>query len=221
MRCRTRHGVSAGSARAATVRATPVIREKLGTLRAVCSHMQPLPEDPLPPDIPLQALEALADHGSRVIWGEGRPGSPLMVVLDNPGLREDRAGQPFVCGTRRTLRAAAASAGLGSEDLYVAFLLKRRPTRAYDRQAARSACLPLLRAQVARNMPKALVLMGDTVVAAMLGDGARAKELRGQVLSVWGRAAVVSYHPLAARRRPALLPLVQEDLRRAVALMRP
>ena len=144
-----------------------------------------------------------------------------MVVLDNPGLREDRAGQPFVCGTRQTLQGAAASAGLGPEDLYVAFLLKRRPTRAYDRQAVRSAYLPLLRAQIARNDPRVLVLMGDAVVGAVLGEEARVKDLRGRVLQAWDRTAVVTYHPLAARRRPALLPLLCEDLGAAARVLRP
>lgn len=182
--------------------------------------MPPLPEDPVPADVPAEAFAALADHGGRVVWGEGRPGAPLMVVLDNPGLREDRAGQAFICGTRQTLRAAAASAGLGPEDLYVAFLLKRRPARAYDRQAVRSAYLPLLRAQIARNDPRVLVLMGDAVVGAVLGEGARVKDLRGRVLEAWDRAAVVTYHPLTARRRPGLLPLLHADLRLVATLLR-
>ncbi|MDS1030645.1 hypothetical protein RDV78_09230 [Bacillota bacterium LX-D] len=27
---------------------------------------------------------------SRVIWGEGNPNAPIIVILDNPGAREDK-----------------------------------------------------------------------------------------------------------------------------------
>lgn len=173
----------------------------------------PWPEDAPPADLPVEAFAALAGHGSRVVWGEGDPRAPLLVVLDNPGAREDTAGRPYTCGTRLTLRAAAAEAGLRPErDLYVTYLLKRRPRRAYDREAAWAAYLPLLRRQIGAVGPRALVCAGDTVVHAVLAPGADVKGLRGRVLCVEGRPAVVTYHPLAARRRPALYPLLVADL---------
>lgn len=52
----------------------------------------------------------LGGHG-RLVWGEGYPGAPLMIVLDNPGARENRSGEPYVCGTRQTLRRALHRAG--------------------------------------------------------------------------------------------------------------
>ncbi|MEK5389445.1 uracil-DNA glycosylase family protein [Margalitia sp. FSL K6-0131] len=41
-----------------------------------------------------------------MIWGEGNPNGDIYVILDNPGAREDREGNPFVCGTRQTLQQA-------------------------------------------------------------------------------------------------------------------
>lgn len=176
------------------------------------SDLQPWPEDPVPADVPPDALQELADHGNRVIWGEGNPRAPLMVILDNPGAREDRSGRPFVCGTRATLRQAAEAAGLRSDDLYVTYLLKRRPTRAYDRTRAWAAYLPLLRNQSQKNAPRGLVCMGNTVVRAFIHPETDVKALLGRVIEEGGAPAIVTYHPLAARRRPHLFPLLIEDL---------
>lgn len=49
-------------------------------------ELQPWPEDPLPPDLSPVEFTALADHMSRVIWGEGNPKAPLMVrITPDPG----------------------------------------------------------------------------------------------------------------------------------------
>lgn len=30
-----------------------------------------------------------------MVWGEGNPAAPIMIILDNPGAREDREGKLF------------------------------------------------------------------------------------------------------------------------------
>ncbi len=174
----------------------------------------PLPELPAPPDAHREAWEALArSHGTPVIWAEGNPHAPVAIVLDNPGARE-REGVAWVCPTRETLRAAAREAGLS--DLYVTWLLKFRPRRAYDRAAARALGRDEVMREIARVNPRVVVAMGDVVAASLFDDpGAHVRELRGRERWMGGRPCVVSYHPLAAWRRPNLYPLVVEDLRRA------
>ena len=64
---------------------------------------------------PVEAREctrcSLASQRKRVVWGEGTPGAPIMIILDNPGAREDKEGYPFVCSTRLTLREAMETPG--------------------------------------------------------------------------------------------------------------
>lgn len=184
-------------------------------------HLIPWPEDPVPHDVPAADLAVLAEQGGRPVWGEGCPGAPLMVVLDNPGLREDRDGRPFVCGTRQTLRIVLRAAGVGADEVYVTWVLKRRPVRAYDRESAWARSLPLLRRQISDHRPRVLLCAGDKVARALLGPEASVKALRGHVREVEGLPAVFTYHPLAARRRPNLLPLLTEDTAMAARLIRP
>ncbi|UFU00212.1 hypothetical protein KO561_04475 [Radiobacillus kanasensis] len=60
------------------------------------------PEEPTPIEVQACDVCGLIEHGTRMVWGEGNPSAPIMVLLDNPGARENRDGNPFVCGTRDT-----------------------------------------------------------------------------------------------------------------------
>ncbi|GIP34131.1 uracil-DNA glycosylase [Paenibacillus sp. J2TS4] len=157
----------------------------------------------------------LADQRTRVIWGEGHPEASVLVLLDNPGEREDREGQPYVCGTRQTLQKAAGEVGFTEDDLYVTYLLKCRPRRAYDKEKARAACRGHLMLQLEQKLPRFIFCLGNTAVQSFLGDPeAEVKQMRGRWLEVDGRHLLVSYHPLAVRRRPNLYSLFVEDWRR-------
>lgn len=158
----------------------------------------------------------LAHHGSRVIWGEGSLAAPLFVVLDNPGAREDREGVPFLCGTRETLQKAAYEAGFGPDDLYISYILKCRPRRAYDKERARTICMGYLWEQLRAAKPYLVMCLGNVVCQAFWEEpDISAKKLRGRVHSVKGYRVAASYHPLAVRRRPVLYDFFLQDWRLA------
>jgi uracil-DNA glycosylase len=156
----------------------------------------------------------LYQHGSRMIWGEGNPEAPIMIVLDNPGAREDRDNKPFVCGTRQTMQKAFHEVGLSVEELYVTFILKRKPTRAYDKEQTRQICMNHLTQQLQTKQPKIIVCLGNVAVQSFFENSeVDVKSLRGKAHDVDGYQTIVSYHPLAVRRRPNLWPLFIEDLK--------
>ena len=176
-----------------------------------------LPEITPPPGVEACAGCELSRQRARVIWAEGNPHAPVMIVLDNPGAREDTEGDAFVCGTRQTLQDAALEAGLRREDMYVTWVLKCRPRRAYDKEGARAACLPYFAEQVSQVKPRIVMPLGNVALQAVLGDPeAEVKNLRGRVFEHNGQRMVCSYHPLAARRRPNLKPYLVEDLKLAI-----
>lgn len=175
-------------------------------------------EDPAPPGVSCAEF-GLTGHG-RLVWGEGNPNGRLMIVLDNPGARETPTGAPYMCGTRLTLTRAAAEAGLDLPDIYVTYLVKCRPLRAYDRELAHRAGLKHLASQIRERRPAALLLLGDVVTKAVLEDeSASVRTGRGAALHVDGVPAFVGYHPLAVRRRPALYPMLIEDMERIRAML--
>lgn len=156
----------------------------------------------------------LYHQGSRMVWGEGNPKAPIMVILDNPGAREDRNGKPTVCGTRQTLQKAANEAGLNQNQLYITYILKRRPVRAYDKQKVRSICMQHLEEQLSNHRPSLIICLGNVAVQSFFHNPDHdVKSLRGKWYQVNGFKTTAAYHPLAARRRPNLYPLLVEDFR--------
>ncbi|HHU49876.1 MAG TPA: uracil-DNA glycosylase [Clostridiales bacterium] len=154
----------------------------------------------------------LCSQGSRIIWAEGYADAPLFVILDNPGAREDKLGQPFLCGTRQTLLTAAHKAGILPEQMYITYILKYRPLRKYDKPKARQNCMGYLQDQLEEVNPKLLLILGNTAIKSLLGDTAEVKNLRGAVHHFGEYKAVVSYHPLAVRRRPNMNKVFLSDL---------
>ena len=181
-----------------------------------------LPEDRSPvANLSCEQCE-LAHHGSRVIWGEGNPAAPLFVILDNPGAREDKEGAPFLCGTRETLQKAASEAGFEPGGLYISYILKCRPRRAYDREKARTACLRYLWEQLEAVNPTLVMCLGNVVCQTFWGDPAvEVKSLRGKVHHVNSYDVVTSYHPLAVRRRPQLYKYFLQDWKLAAEQIPP
>ena len=52
-----------------------------------------LPEELTPENLKDCRDRGLYQHGTRMIWGEGNPQAPILVILDNPGERENREGK--------------------------------------------------------------------------------------------------------------------------------
>lgn len=154
----------------------------------------------------------LCTQKSRVIWGEGNPRAPVFIILDNPGAREDKEGREYVCPTRQTLQKALFQVNLTADRVYMTYLLKCRPLRRYQKEAVREFSKGFLIRQIERAQPKFIVCLGDVVTQTMFDDAdARVKNLRGLWHDVLGYPCMVSYHPLAVRRRPNLLSRFMED----------
>lgn len=170
------------------------------------------PEEATPEDLVDCGKCGLIEHGTPMVWGEGNPNASIMILLDNPGSRVNRENQPFVCSTRQTLQEAVYDVGLKAEDLYVTYILKRRPKRAYDKEITRSICINHLEMQLQIKQPKLIVCLGNVAVQSFFQDTeVDVKSLRGQFHTVRGFQTAVAYHPLAVRRRPNLWNYFIED----------
>ncbi|MDQ0230317.1 uracil-DNA glycosylase [Metabacillus malikii] len=147
----------------------------------------------------------LYQHGTRMVWGEGNPMAPILIVLDNPGAREDRENKPYICGTRHTLQRALNEVGLTANDIYVTYILKRRPTKAYDKNRTREICRNHLIEQLNEKTPQLIVCLGNVAVQSFFQNSeVDVKSLRGSFHTIHGYETTVAYHPLAVRRRPNL-----------------
>jgi uracil-DNA glycosylase family protein len=150
-------------------------------------------------------------EATQTVFGEGPVPAELMLVGEQPGDREDRAGEPFVGPAGRVLDEALAAAGIDRDRVYVTNAVKhfkweaRGKRRIHKRPNASEidACALWLREEIAHVRPAVIVAMGATAVRAVLGGTRAIASLRGQVLaSPLGPPMVATVHPSAIVRVP-------------------
>ncbi len=176
---------------------------------------------------------ALYRHATQAVFGEGPDDAAIMLVGEQPGDQEDKAGRPFVGPAGRILERAVTEAGLDKAGVYLTNAVKhfkhemRGKRRMHQRpnQGEVEACRWWLDHELAVVRPSVVVGLGVTAARVLLGrpvvlarDGGRPLRLAE------GRQGLMTLHPAAIlrvpdeeARRQAYLRLVG-DLRRAAAL---
>lgn len=157
-----------------------------------------------------------------------------MIVGEQPGDKEDRAGEPFVGPAGRVLDRAMADAGLARDDVYLTNAVKHfkftpRGKRRIHQRPARGevvACGEWLASELETVDPEVIVALGATAGQALLGPKFRVKSARGRALDREGTPVVGTIHPSAIlrlddpnEREEAYQGLVA-DLRRAADIRR-
>src|SRR4051794_3820964 len=174
----------------------------------------------------------LYEHATQVVFGRGPASARLLLIGEQPGDREDSAGEPFVGPAGGVLWACLADAGIERSAVYVTnavkhFKFEQRGKRRIHQKpnvGEITACHPWLDLELGNVGADAVVLLGATAARAALGRDTPIAKNRGPPIPLGGdgRVAVVTYHPSAVLRaddraaeiRAALV----EDLRLASSL---
>ncbi|OBK67002.1 UdgX family uracil-DNA binding protein [Mycobacterium sp. 1165178.9] len=154
----------------------------------------------LPEERDLDALRDAAEtcHGcslfedaTQTVFGNGHPGAPIMLVGEQPGDQEDRAGEPFVGPAGRLLDRALADAGIDPALVYETNAVKHfKFTRKGGKRRIHQkpgrievvACQPWLIAEIEAVRPQVIVCLGATAAQSLLGTTFRVSTQRGQQL---------------------------------------
>ena len=155
------------------------------------------------------ACELYAD-ATQTVFGSGHAGASMVLIGEQPGDREDLAGEPFVGPAGRVLDRALERAGVTRSDVYVTNVVKHfRFQRKGKLRIHRTpgvehvrACLPWLHAELATVGPQLLVTLGSTAAKALLGTSFRLTQHRGEILKYEDRPLVATIHPSAVLRGP-------------------
>ena len=167
-------------------------------------------------------------EATQTVFGEGSPDADVVLLGEQPGDAEDRAGRPFVGPAGRLLDEALARAGIDRGDVYITNVVKhfkfmrRGKRRIHKKPNAEEirACVPWLAAELSVGRPLVVVALGATAAQAMLGRDVRVTKDRGRVLSSGLAERVIpTVHPSSILRAPddetrrAELDRFVEDLR--------
>ena len=145
------------------------------------------------------------------VFGEGPPDAACVIVGEQPGDSEDRAGRPFVGPAGQLLDEMLAAAGVDRSAIYLTNTVKHfrfEPNgmrRIHRKPLARhvSACKPWLEAEVSIVEPRILVALGSTAAQAVMGRDFRVTRDRGVVMPCpLAPKFLATIHPSAILRMP-------------------
>lgn len=152
----------------------------------------------VPPDPTLDDLRTAAQDcrgcelyadATQAVVGEGPADAPLMVLGEQPGDKEDLAGEPFVGPAGKLLDKALAEAGIDPESVFRTNVVKHfrfggtRGKQRIHKSPSRvhvAACGPWLVAELSIVRPRGVVVLGGTAGKALFGSSFRVGETRGR-----------------------------------------
>ena len=205
--------------RAATKPISTAPAERPPSKRAVATGSA---ADFVPPKSTLPKLRAAAMNcrgchlwtlGTQTVFGEGPKGARVMIVGEQPGDQEDRAGHPFVGPSGKLLDRALEEAGIERDDVYVTNAVKHFKWERGDKSARRihkkpndaeiRACHPWLEEEIRLVQPQVVVCLGATAAQAIMGNSFRVTKERGRaVKSPGGGTVIATVHPSSVLRAP-------------------
>lgn len=176
----------------------------------------------------------LWEHATQTVFGEGPPTARLVMVGEQPGDKEDLAGEPFVGPAGRLLRTCMAEAGIDESEAYITNAVKhfkweaKGARRIHKRPNYREvqACYPWLQAEIAAINPELVILLGSTAGQALLGKDYKVTEMRGKFYKLpSGLSIFPTIHPSALLRvfdhheKEAAIKTFTEELRLAAEIL--
>ncbi len=156
---------------------------------------------------------------TQTVFGAGSAKAGLVLVGEQPGDQEDKAGAPFVGPAGRLLDKALVAASVDRDRVYVTnavkhfkFTLPERGKRRIHKTPSRTevvACRPWLFAELMSVQPEVVMLLGATAAKSLMGSAFRLTAHRGEVLHLPGPddlafdpQIVVTAHPSSVLRGP-------------------
>ncbi|HEX4468519.1 MAG TPA: UdgX family uracil-DNA binding protein [Gemmatimonadaceae bacterium] len=176
-----------------------------------------IPPNPTLPKLRAAAMTCRGCHlwtlGTQTVFGEGPKKARVMIVGEQPGDQEDRAGHPFVGPSGKLLDRALDDAGIDRDDVYVTNAVKHFKWERGEKSARRihkkpndaeiRACYPWLEEEIRLVEPQVIVCLGATAAQAMMGKSFRVTKERGRpVKAPSGKVVIASVHPSSVLRAP-------------------
>ena len=143
----------------------------------------------------------LAGGRTQVVFGVGHPTADLMFIGEAPGFHEDKQGEPFVGAAGQLLTKLLGDIGLQRADVYIANVLKCRPSGNRDPMPDEiESCKPWLKEQIDLIDPHVIATLGNFSTQLLLGKKVGITKVRGQRFDWRGRILIPTFHPAAILR---------------------
>ena len=156
---------------------------------------------------------------NNAVPGEGPDDAAIMFIGEGPGYQEDRQGRPFVGPAGKFLESLLASIGLSREQVFIANMVKCRPSENRDPLPVEiAACGKYLDRQIELVNPQLIVTLGRFSLGRFF-PGETISRARGKLREKDGRFIYPVMHPAAALHRQELRTTIMDDFKAIPAVL--
>ena len=160
----------------------------------------------------------LKENANQVVMGDGNIDSPLMIIGEGPGKKEDELGKPFVGDAGSLLNKMLMAIKIEREKIYITNVVNfRPPNNRKPEQSEINRYSKYLKKHISIIDPKILILMGGTAMEAILGSNKIISKERGQwkevIIKQKSYKTIVTFHPAYLLRKPDQKKFSWKDLK--------
>jgi uracil-DNA glycosylase len=146
----------------------------------------------------------LSARRTNVVFGEGDPESPLVLIGEGPGEQEDKTGRPFVGRAGQLLDQGLKDAGLMRESVYITNTVKCRaadwstgkPVNRAPTEEEAVACRRWLVPQIDLLRPMVILCVGAPSARNIIKKNFQITKERGLYFPCqYARTAIATLHP--------------------------
>ena len=149
----------------------------------------------------------LKSHAKQLIFSDGNSESPIMIVGEGPGQKEDEIGKPFVGDAGMLLNKMLKAINIDRKNIYITNVVNYRPPNNRKPEPAEIIRYSnFLREHISIIDPKILILMGSTAMESLFGSKIKISKERG----IWKEVIInnktyltmITFHPAYLLRQP-------------------
>ena len=156
-------------------------------------------------------------RATQLVFADGNPEAPVMLIGEAPGAEEDRQGKPFVGRSGQLLDRMLGAIGLDRTGVYIVNTVPWRPPgNRTPTPEEMELCLPFLHRQVELVAPRLVMTLGGPAMQTVFRTTTGIIKMRGkwQNLAIGGHRvdALPTLHPAYLLRNPAAKQQAWRDL---------
>ena len=161
----------------------------------------------------------LKDNSNKLVFGEGNINSPLMLIGEAPGAKEEKLGLPFQGEVGELLNKMLIAIDIERQNIYMSYAINFRPPE--DRKPTSTEIKRysvFLKEHISIINPKIIILMGSSAMEAVTGINKKISTERGHwkevILKNKTFPLMITFNPSYLIRFPENKKYSWEDLKK-------
>ena len=149
----------------------------------------------------------LKNNSTQIVFNDGDYGSPIMIIGEGPGQKEDEIGKPFVGDAGALLNKMLNAINIQRNKVYITNVVNYRPPKNRKPEPIEIAKYSnFLKEHISIIDPKLLILMGSTAMEALMGSKIKISKERGSwkeiIVKQKTYLTMPTFHPAYLLRLP-------------------